>query len=340
MNFGICFDLCTDIKMTYFIGSHIGKDKKGWIQSLQNVHRLGGNAVQIFTSSPMARMSQSTFDEYKTVGPMIKNFIQEHGMRLFIHSSYTLNFAKDSSQEYPYWIDAMVKDLQIADMIGAEGCVLHLGKAVSQTQEKAIHNMYTNVCRLLDKAQELGIKAKLFLETSSGQGTEILVTSDNTIHHLANFFKMFDKKYHKNLSFCVDTCHIYAAGYDIGTAVNVARFFEEWKTKIGLHHLGIIHFNNSVHGLGSRKDRHACINFGKIPIEGLVAFAVTAMQHGIPLVLETPAGPLEITVLQEISLNSENQKDIITEKVKDVSPSMVNVTICEPKKVVKKLNKN
>jgi deoxyribonuclease-4 len=240
-----------------------------------------------------------------------------------------LNFAKDASQEYPYWIDAMVKELQIADMIGAEGCVLHLGKAVSQSQEKAVDNMHKNVCRLLDRVQALGIKAKLFLETSSGQGTEILATSNNTIQELADFFKMFDKKYHDNLSFCVDTCHIYAAGYDIGTSKNVNAFFEEWNLKIGMRFIGLVHFNNSVHGLGSRKDRHACINFGKIPIDGLVTFGKMAIENGIPLVLETPAGPLEIPLLHEIA-----NKDAFTSTMH----TMVNISLCQPKKkVVKKL---
>jgi apurinic endonuclease APN1 len=152
---------------------------------------------------------------------------------------------------------------------------------------------------------------KLFLETSSGQGSEILPTVHNDMSALAAFFARFPKKYHSKLSFCVDTCHIFAAGYDISTKKQAATFMKEWDEKIGLHHLGVVHFNNSVHEVGCRKDRHACIAHGKIPVEGLVEFGMLAMKRGIPVILETPDGPKEIFVLKEMAKHGEVTPDVL-----------------------------
>jgi len=281
-------------------GSHIGKDKKGWIGSLESVIAAGGNTSQIFVSSPIAKLSESAWKDFQTNGAQIKEFCDKQKHTVFIHSAYTLNFSKNAREEHPYWIDAMVKELTLADMIGARGCVLHMGKAVKLSQEDAEQNMYDNVITLLDRMKSAGIRAKLILETSAGQGSEILATRNNDISRLAAFFKRFPASYHNHLQFCIDTCHIFAAGYDISTKQHVETFFQEWDARIGIKHIALIHFNNSIHDLGSGKDRHACIEYGKIPVEGLQAFAICAGQHGIPLVLETPEGKGEIPLLQKM----------------------------------------
>ena len=189
----------------------------------------------------------------------------------------------------------MIREIGIADAIGADGCVLHLGKAVSDTLEHAIDHMYNNICAVIDAIQTQSISAKLFLETSSGQGTEIL----HRIKDLAAFWKRFPKKYHSHLALCVDTCHIWAAGCDISNVANVDMFFETWEKDIGIKHIGVVHLNNSVHDCGARKDRHACIQYGKIPIDGLQAFYRVCVRHNIPCVLETPEGVDEIAVLRK-----------------------------------------
>lgn len=283
-----------------YYGSHVSKHKRGWMASLQEIKSKGGNAAQIFLSSPIGRMSVSSAAEIRAQAGAIKTFLRDNDMRLFVHSAYTLNFSKDPTKEHPYWIDAMIQELKLADMIGAEGCVLHLGKAVSCTHTEAENNMYDNVCRVLDAIMPECASVKLFLETSSGQGTEILPTLNNDLTALATFFKRFDDKYHTHLSLCVDTCHIFAAGYDIGSRVAAGKFFEDWTKHIGMKHMGLVHFNNSVHILGSRKDRHACIEHGQIHLDGLASFGELAVQHGVPLVLETPSGPDEIHIVARL----------------------------------------
>ena len=280
------------------VGSHVTKSKRGWIDSLGRVKSLGGSVAQIFISSPIGKMSEKTLTELRTDGHLIREWAHANGMTLFIHSPYTLNFAKDPMKESPYWVRALITELEVADIIGAKACVLHMGKAVGQTVQMATDLMYTNVKTVLDTMRERNIKARLLLETSAGQGTEILTT----IQELSAFFARFDTVHHKNLGFCIDTCHIYASGYDIDTPSSVDAFFRQWNDAIGLRHVHLVHFNNSVHPRGSRKDRHACLEHGKIPVSGLQAFGARALQHGIPIVLETPEGETEIPVALSIVL--------------------------------------
>lgn len=294
-----------------YFGSHINKHKSGWLDTLREVSARGGNAAQIFVASPIGKMSASTLESLHTNAADIKEYLRLHDMKLFIHSPYTLNFAKDPVAEKPYWIEAILKELRVADAMGAQGCVLHLGKAVGHSQNIAETHMFNNVsevCKAL--AATPSNRAKLLIETSSGQGSEILPTLDNDLSGLAGWFKRFPAKCKEHIAFCVDTCHIFAAGYDISTPAKASKFFEQWDALIGLQYLALVHFNNSVHGYGERKDRHACIQYGKIAIEGLVAFAKQAMDLRIPVILETPAGPDEIVVLKAIT-NAHNITEAI-----------------------------
>jgi deoxyribonuclease-4 len=288
--------------MQHYYGSHIGKSQNGWLDSLHTAHDRGLSAVQIFIGNPMSgKMSEKTEADYMKVAIGIRKFLATVRMKLFIHSPYVLNFAKDPYNEYPYWVDAMVRELKIAQEMGAEGSVLHLGKAVNNSHSQGAELMYQNVKHLLLCMRENKMTVKLFLETSSGQGTELFATTQNSLQDLADFFERFDATDRLNLGICVDTCHIFAAGYDISTPDQVAAFFTEWENKIGIAHLSLIHFNNSVYGCGSRKDRHSCIEHGAIGVDGLLQFLRVGFERGIPAVLETPGGLDEVSILAAVS---------------------------------------
>lgn len=289
----------------YYYGSHIGKGKKGWLSTLKEAHQVGATAAQIFVGGPMsARISDKVYREYVEIGKDIKLFARENNFKIFIHSPYVLNFAKDPSTEGAYWIDALLRELQVAEAIGAEGCVLHMGKSVNIKPEQAEDFMFQNVQSLLAKMRHHNLTVKLFLETSSGQGTELFPTTNNSIHAVASFFHRFSSEDRRHLGFCVDTCHIYAAGFDIGTPQQAEAFFDAWTQNIGIEYLGVVHFNNSEKAYQSRVDRHACIQYGKIPVQGLLHFLKLTYQHHIPAILETPAGLRELPILQAVAADT------------------------------------
>lgn len=283
-------------------GSHISKQKDGWLPTLARVHKAGATAAQVFVGNPMgSRMTEKTMTDYETMGPQIKSFLEKTNFRLFIHSPYILNFAKDPTKEDAYWVKSLLNELKVAQAIGAQGCVLHMGKAVGQPIPQAVDNMYNNVSTVLASMRQNNMTVKLFLETSAGQGSELFPTLNNSLDDLATFFKRFTHQDLTHLGFCVDTCHIFAAGYDISTPFQAEAFFNEWNTKIGMQHLGVVHFNNSEKPYGSRVDRHACIQHGKIGVEGLLHFLSLSYKNGIPAILETPAGLQELPIMIAVS---------------------------------------
>lgn len=282
---------------TYF-GCHASRDaKKGFVGTLEKALQLGANTVQVMVGNPYGKMNEKCENCYYREASNVKNALTELDMKIFIHSPYYLNFAKDPSAEEPYWIDALWKELQIGEALGSTGSVLHMGKSVKLDVVDAENHFYNNLSQVLTRMADANMTTKLFIETSAGQGTELYPTLNNTLDPLARFFSRFTTHQKKHIGLCVDTCHIFAAGYDISTPEQVKKFFEEWEDKIGLEHMGVVHINNSVRKLGSRVDRHAMLHFGEIPVEGLREFACMSAKHNIPLVLETPSADRDIPVL-------------------------------------------
>lgn len=274
----------------YYFGGHIPREKGKLVNTLQKLFDAGGNTLQIFVGNPYG--SKLNKKDYLDQGEEVKAFLKAHHGRIFIHSSYTLNFAKSASDEKPYWIDALWEELQIADALGADGCVLHMGKAVKRDLADAQTNMVENLKVVIGRMMKHNTKARIFVETSAGQGSELYPTRDNSIQPLKEFYSRFTSEEKKHIAFCVDTCHIFAAGYDIRTPQQVDAFFKTWREEMGIKTLAVVHLNNSVKDLGSSVDRHACLAYGKIPIEALATFTAHSYYHGIPVILETPA-PLE-----------------------------------------------
>jgi len=175
-----------------------------------------------------------------------------------------------------------------------------MGKAVKLAVDKAEQVFHENLCSVIDVCVKEEIKAKIIIETSAGQGTELYPTLNNSLDPLVRFISRFTTNQKKHIRFCVDTCHIFAAGYEIGTEAGSARFWKEWEEKIGVELLSVVHMNNSVKSLGCRVDRHAILSKGAIGMEGLAAFAKSAAGYDISMVIETPWCQFDIPVLREM----------------------------------------
>ena len=292
--------------MVGVLGCHFGRDKKLDIaQMFEQLHKdFGARCGQIFVGSPRSpRMSDIAFSKYMEEAKAVRNVIEKHGLKLYIHAPYVLNFCQQHDQD-PYHVQALIRELKIADAMGAEGCVLHMGKAVKLAVDVAEDVFYANLCKVIDICQTEHIRAKIIVETSAGQGTELYATMQNTLDPLVQFMSKFTATHKKHIRLCVDTCHIFAAGYNINTEADVTRFWKEWEDKIGLEWLAVIHMNNSVKQLGCRVDRHAILSKGSIPMEGIAAFAKAAAKHNIPMVIETPWCQYDIPVLHEMVAKS------------------------------------
>lgn len=270
--------------MEWFYGCHLSSNNI--FDSINEVNKYQGNFIQIFVSNPIGKPAKDALKKYKTIGPDIKKYCLNNLTKIVIHSPYTLNFAKEFNED-SYWIKNILLDLRIAHEIGAIGCVIHVGKYLDLDINVATQNMYNSLKYIISIIKKEKLNSILILETAAGQGTELFVTEDNTLDELANFYHRFTKDDKKYLKICVDTCHIFSAGFDISSKKKVRYFFILFEKMIGLQYLALIHFNDSKTEYNSHKDRHEKIGNGQIKTSGLIEFLKQAYKFKIPLILET-----------------------------------------------------
>lgn len=265
-----------------YIGAHISISK-GLVNAAKEAKSYGGNILQIFTGSPRGKTkSVRDIDELKEC----RTYLETHNMKIVIHSSYLLNLAKPWT-EYSWWLKELEIELENAYHLGSIGVVIHMGKSLELSMEEAYNNMFTSIIHILKNTTEYG--TKIILETPAGQGTETC----SKLEEFAKFYNKFKnvKDIHaKRIGLCIDSCHIFAAGYNIGQKTEFVKYMKQFDTLIGLKHIDMIHLNDSKNKLGSRVDRHENIGKGYIGTKGLVEFAKFFKKINIPIVLETPYG--------------------------------------------------
>ena len=268
--------------MSVIFGAHISISK-GLVKAVDRANELGCKVMQIFSQSPQSfrGISKKNIEAVDKARDRLKH----HGIQVVSHSPYLINLAKDPVKE-KYVADALKNDLEFANKLGAIGSVVHMGKSIKLSEKEALDNMEKNIKNIL---KEYKGKSKLILETSCGQGTELLFK----IEDLGKFYQRFTNKEKERIGFCIDTCHVFVAGYDMRSAAKVKEFMKLFDKSIGLDNLVLIHFNDSDKPFASRVDRHEDIGKGFIgkkeggSLSGLKEVFKTAKKLGVPMTLET-----------------------------------------------------
>jgi deoxyribonuclease-4 len=268
-----------------YLGRHLSVSK-----GIENaIHTSIDNdlyTTQIFVGSPQSAQLSKISDEDKAT---IKGIIEVTDFHLHIHGKYVYNFAKEFDVE-AWHLKTVLKELQLAEDIGALNLVIHMGKSVKLQKDVAIDNFIKSIkyiCRFL-KTNHLDIK--LSLELSSNAGTELF----SKIEDFAEMFNSFTNDEKKHLSICIDTCHAFVANHDLVNETDT--FLDYITTHIGIQYIGLIHLNDSAAELGSKKDRHANIGNGFIGKETLIKIAQFAADNNIDIILETPSKDIEISM--------------------------------------------
>lgn len=268
------------------IGRHIalaGEFSKSIIEQYETHKSYGGktNAFQMFMKSPQKfSLSKLTPEDAK----LTKDYVTENDIYLVSHSAYICNIGK-SLDLNSFQVKMIVDDLKTIERLGGVGTVIHVGKACELSQEQCLTNMIEFTKKVLDATPTN--TSYFILETAAGQGTEACVT----IEALSEYHKRIPTKYHPRLRYCIDTCHIYAAGYDISTEAGAVDYINTFADQIGWKYVELIHFNDSKKDCGCKKDRHENIGEGFITKEtsdGLKTFAITAAETNKAVILETP----------------------------------------------------
>jgi deoxyribonuclease-4 len=266
-------------------GAHIQSDIDDLINNTVIMKNNKCNIVQLFTN----KFSKKAYEKYKEFG----NFINVNNIKCVIHSSYTINISRNWDH-HSWWLKQFILELEIANMIGAIGVVIHIGKQKDLPIEVAINNMYTSIEHVLSKTKHLN--TMILIETSSGQGSEMLYNLDD-FSIFYNRLMRLDIYKHK-LGICVDTCHIYAAGYNIKGEKNIIEFIKYFDKIIGLSHIKLIHLNDSKKSIGSKIDRHDGFETGQIGLKSIKLIYKFFNELCIPIILETPS----VSIINDIHL--------------------------------------
>ena len=268
--------------MALYFGAHIGVSDD-LLEDVKTLKNSGGNLIQIMLTVQGYRLVSQKKEPLLN---KLKKYINDNNMKIVIHSSYTHNLARDWDN-HSWWLKNMELEIKYANKLGAFGLVVHFGKSLDLPISQAYNNMYSSLVHLHNTTKEYS-NIKIFLETSTGQGTEMCYKLEDLAHFYRKFSSNINKDIKNRFKLCIDTCHIFAAGYNIKTENSIRAYLEEFEELIGLKNVHLIHLNDSVVDLGEKKDRHANIGMGKIGFNGLKIFFEYFRKQDVPVILETP----------------------------------------------------
>jgi len=249
----------------------------------------GGNCLQIFASNPRSA-ALVNIDNYLKIAEDVRTYCKEKDFKLVIHSPYTINLAKELKNGKKtialsdcYWVQLLLHELHISDLLGCIGVVVHVGKHTTLSYEEGLRNMAEVIHYVAKEMHKNKLKTKLLIETPAGQGTELL----KDLLSFVDFFNSFSKEERDYLGICLDTAHIWSAGYELDEAFNIL-FSKHAKD------VAVIHYNNSKDVKGAMVDKHATIFDGKIPKAAMQGFLelLKTIKHKPAIILETPSNDI------------------------------------------------
>ena len=233
-------------------------------------------AIPIFYQSPRAWRGRLYHDE--EVAAYREAFEPAPVEQLVIHAIYLINCASEDEEIRAKSLDALTRALQCGDQLGATGVVLHPGSALKSDPQEAI----ARVGAVLREALAESESCPLLLENTAGSGA----TLGRSFEELAALFEATGTD--DRLGLCLDSCHLYASGFDIRTADGLTETLDRCVELVGVDRIGCLHVNDSKTGLGSNVDRHAAIGEGELGDEGCAAFLSEPRFEGLPVIFEGP----------------------------------------------------
>lgn len=259
------------------LGAHVSA-AGGVSKALENAAALGCDALQLFVKNA-SRWSAKPLDADE-VARFREMRAAQGCVSVVAHASYLINLAATNAATLRKSRAALQDELTRCHALGIGGLVLHPGAHMGRGEEAGLEAVATSLNEVLRLTQ--GVEAKVLLENTAGQGTVL----GSRFEHLAWLRANVDAP--GRLGVCFDTCHAFAAGYDLKDELGAV--MDVFGETVGWDPLGCVHLNDSRHALGSRRDRHANLGAGHIGMAAFVTLVGDARLEGVPLVLETPLG--------------------------------------------------
>ena len=256
-----------------YIGNH-ASSSKGYAAMGRQMVKNGGNTLAFFTRNPRGGKAKEL--DLKDVEKFLAIAEENHFGKIVAHAPYTMNACAAKEDLRDFAREIMADDMKRMEATPGNYYNFHAGSHVGQGVEIGIQKIAEILNDVLTEEQSTIV----LLETMAGKGSEV----GGRFEEVRAIINLVEKK--EKLGVCLDTCHVWDAGYDIVNHLD--EVLEEFDRIIGLSNLKAIHLNDSMNGLGSHKDRHAKIGEGEIGLEALSAVTRHPALKGIPFILETP----------------------------------------------------
>ena len=259
------------------VGAHVSA-AGGVHHAVDNALAIGANAFALFTRN-QRRWESKPLDA--AVIAAFKTACAQHGFaarHILPHASYLINLGHPETEGREKSYAAFLDELQRCEQLGLTRLNLHPGSHLRQINEAAcISHIADSINRALEQTQGVSV----VLENTAGQGSNI----GHRFEQLAAIIAQVEDT--SRIGVCVDTCHAFAAGYDLSTAADTAAMLHALDETVGLRYLQGMHLNDSKTACGSRIDRHAPLGEGLIGLPCFTALMQDARLDDIPLILET-----------------------------------------------------
>jgi deoxyribonuclease-4 len=257
------------------VGAHVST-AGGLVQAHERAVERGCEAMQVFNQSPRAwRPTRwkpddvAQFLELQRDGPIES---------VVIHAVYLINPATKDREMRKKSADSLIHALSMGDEIRADGVVLHPGSTVGEPQDEAL----PRVGEMLKHALAESDRCRLLLENTAGAGN----TLGRTFEELRELVDLAGGD--KRIGVCLDSCHMYASGFDIATADKLGQVIDRYAELVGMRRLKCLHVNDSMTPLGSNRDRHAIPGEGELGPRGCAAFLSEPRFEKLPAFFEGP----------------------------------------------------
>jgi deoxyribonuclease-4 len=252
----------------------------GLSMAIERARAIRCTAMQTFVKNNMQWFARPLTRE--EIRAFLNHVQRGELLSVFGHANYLINLAAINPQFHTNSVRALTEELVRADQLELPFLVLHPGAHVGAGKEAGLEKIIDSIDEVFRKIPE--VKTKIALEITAGQGSCIGHRFEHLAHIIANVREP------ERLRVCVDTAHLFAAGYEIGSESGVRTTFHEFDRVIGRNRLVAIHVNDSKTGLGSRVDRHEHIGKGQIGLDAFRFIMRSPQFSKIPKVLETPKG--------------------------------------------------
>ncbi len=278
------------------IGAHVNGGLKG---AVAKAVEIGAEAIQIFIGSPQSWKGPNPSEG--DIAAFMEGVSRERLGPVFVHGNYLVNLAASSAENLEKSVENLRLALHLSNSVGAAGLIFILALLGKPLTARLWIRVLRSLSTVLDGYDGT---CRLLLEVCAGQGQTI----GDRFSQFGDIINSLDRD--PRLGVCWDTCHLYNAGYDLGSKRGLLRTMEEFEETVGFEWLHALHANDSKTPLGARRDRHENIGFGCIGEEAFGNMLAMAELRAVPWILEVPGqerkGPdrANLEVLRQLAGNA------------------------------------